>query len=66
MICKITTLFPDQVSVANKSRLQMEVTEEEIQSTLFFLKNDKARGLDGFTMLFFKEAKCIVMSAMYR
>ena len=43
----------------------MEVTEEEIQSTLFSLKNDKARGLDGFTMLLFKEAKHIVMSAMY-
>ena len=51
MISKTTTLFPDQVSKANKSRLQMEVTEEEIQSTLFSLKNDKARGL--------------VMSAMY-
>ena len=43
----------------------MEVTEEEIQSTLFSLKNDKARGLDGFTMLFLKEAKRIVMSALY-
>ena len=43
-----------------RMELQQEVTDREIQDTLFFTDGDKAHGPDGYTVHFFKKAWHIV------
>ena len=43
-----------------RMELQQEVTDREIQDTLFFMDGDKAHSPDGYTAHFFKKSWHIV------
>lgn len=48
------------ISKEKAKALIVNVSEEEIKSTMFSLQNDKAPGLDGYTPLLFKRVWNIV------
>ncbi|GKB79744.1 RNA-directed DNA polymerase, eukaryota, reverse transcriptase zinc-binding domain protein, partial [Tanacetum coccineum] len=53
-------IFTKQLSSLEANEMIKEVTSEEIKSTMFDIKDDKATGPDGFTSCFFKKAWSIV------
>jgi len=53
-INKITSAIPPLVTEEKNSLLLREFTEQEIEDVVFTMASDKAPGLDGFTIEFFK------------
>jgi len=47
--------LPNKISVEQNSEIMQEITEEEIEVAIWGLHSDKAQGLDGFTIAFFRK-----------
>jgi len=53
-------VLPQRLSSSQITSLDNQISDDEIQKVLFSLKNNKAPGLDGFSVGFFKKAWSIV------
>lgn len=57
---QLQQLLQFRCSEIDKEQMLHEVTEEEIQKTIFSMPNEKSSGPDGYTSKFFKDAWSIV------
>jgi hypothetical protein len=53
---RVSQLITKRITNVQYAMLQAEVTDAEIKATVFAMKNEKAPGLDGFSVEFFKKA----------
>jgi hypothetical protein len=49
-------VLPQRLSSSQITSLDNQISDDEIQKVLFSLKNNKAPGLNGFSVGFFKKA----------